>query len=66
MGQESEGGLAGGLWFKFSHEMAVKLLAKDVVLSEGLTRTEGSNSKITHVVVGLKTLVPCLDTWVSP
>jgi hypothetical protein len=52
MGQESGCGLAGGLWLKFSHEAAAKVLDRGVISSKESTRAEGPNSKFTHAVAG--------------
>lgn len=56
MGQQSEYGLAGCLCLKASHEAAIKLSAKAVVLSEG-SAGEISASQLSSLCVSWEDLV---------
>lgn len=66
--------LAGCLWFKVSHEVAVKLLARAVVSSWrfvwGESEGNGNLFKVTHVAIGRTCFLKaratpqgCLKTW---
>lgn len=47
--QEFRSGLAGWFWLRVFHVVTVKILTSELQSSEGLTRADGSTSKMPHM-----------------
>lgn len=63
--QEFKSGLFGWPWLRFSHKVAVRMLAWDKVSCEGLTGTgEATSRLIIHVEASRRHQV--LATWACP